>query len=60
MKKNTKKKIKQSKRIQGDGVGTPVCEVKFEPRPEGSDKMSHEDIGGRAYKYGHHQLRDGI
>lgn len=64
------KKIKQSKRIWYIDwwckntilykMGRRLCEVKFESRPKGNDKMSHEDIGGREYKYGHHQLRDAI
>lgn len=29
------------------GVGTPVCEVKYKPRPEGSDKLSHEAVEER-------------
>jgi hypothetical protein len=34
-------------REYSDGVGTPACEVKYKPRPEGSNKLNHEDVGDR-------------
>ena len=44
MKKGTKKKTVREYSV---GVGTPACDVKYKPRPEGSEKLSHEDVGER-------------